>query len=61
MEPVIAKHLLGALEAAGRAARLFADRCVAGMRWNEERVRANLEGSFADAMKRAADEGYDNA
>ena len=60
MEPVIAKHLLGALEVAGRAARLFADRCVAGMRWNEERVRANLEGSFADAMKRAADEGYDN-
>lgn len=60
MEPVIAKHLLGMLEVAGRTARLFADRCVAGMRWNEERIQANLEGSLAASMERAVERGYDN-
>jgi aspartate ammonia-lyase len=61
MEPVIAKHLLTSMRDAGRMARLFADRCVAGLSWDEARVHANLAGSYADAMVLAATAGYDAA
>ena len=59
MEPAIAAVLLPGLERAGRTARLFADRCIAGLRWNEERVAANLRGSLAEAVERATVEGHD--
>jgi aspartate ammonia-lyase len=58
MEPVIAKHLLTSLRDAGRMARLFSDRCVAGLVWDTARVHANLAGSYADAMVLAATAGY---
>jgi aspartate ammonia-lyase len=61
MEPVIARRLLEALEQAGRAARLLADRCVAGLRWQEEVVRAHLAGSLAAAVEQASVDGYDAA
>ncbi len=46
MEPAIAASLLPALEKAGRAARLFADLCLAGLEWDERRIQANLAGSL---------------
>ena len=58
MEPVIAKHLLTSLRDAGRMARLFADRCVAGLAWDATRVHSNLVGSYANAMLLAAEAGY---
>ena len=59
MEPAIAAALLPGLERAGRTAHLFADRCIAGLRWNEERVAANLRGSLAEAVERATVQGHD--
>jgi aspartate ammonia-lyase len=59
MEPVIARQLIGGLREAGRTAELFAERCVAGVEWDLERVAAQLAGSRAHAVERAAVEGYD--
>jgi aspartate ammonia-lyase len=59
MEPVIARHLIGTLRELGRTAELFAERCVAGLEWDLERVAAGLAGSRAGAVERAAVEGYD--
>jgi aspartate ammonia-lyase len=59
MEPVIARHLLAGLRELGRAVALFAERCVGGLEWDLERVAAQLAGSRADAVERAAVEGYD--
>jgi aspartate ammonia-lyase len=61
MEPVIAKHLLAALEEAGRAARCFADACVAGVEWNLETTSAHLRGSLMGAVALAADSGWEAA
>ena len=61
MEPLIAKHLLAALHDAGRAARRFADSCVAGLEWNLAATRANLRGSLMEAVVKAADGGWDSA
>jgi aspartate ammonia-lyase len=51
MEPVIAKHLLASLHDLGAASALFGTRCIEGLEWNEERVRANLAGSLAAAVE----------
>jgi aspartate ammonia-lyase len=59
MEPVIARHLLGALRELGRTIGLFSERCVAGLEWNLEAVAAQLAGSRAAAVERAARDGYD--
>jgi aspartate ammonia-lyase len=59
MAPVVTLGVLAGLERLGAGARLFADRCVAGLRWNATAVRANLEGSLTDAVVTAASEGYD--
>jgi len=61
MEPVIAKHLLASLHDVGAACELFAVRCVAGLEWDAERVAANLAGSLAPAVERAARDGYSAA
>jgi aspartate ammonia-lyase len=61
MEPVIAKHLLTALEDGGRAARRFADLCIAGLQWNVEATAANLRGSLMDAVSHAAEAGWEAA
>ena len=59
MEPVIARHLIGALREVGRATGLFAERCIAGLEWDLEVVAARMAGSRAGAVERAAVEGYD--
>jgi aspartate ammonia-lyase len=61
MEPVLAYRLLDALDSAGACARLFADRCVAGLRWRADVVADHLRGSLAGRVERAATEGYDAA
>ncbi|WP_064745293.1 lyase family protein [Pseudonocardia acaciae] len=59
MAPVVTAGLLGGLERLGAGARLFADRCVAGLGWNAENVRANLAGSLTAAVVAARADGYD--
>jgi aspartate ammonia-lyase len=59
MEPVIARHLIGGLRELGRTVELFAERCVAGLEWNLEAVAAQMAGSRAAAVERAAVEGYE--
>lgn len=61
MEPLIARRLLDSLDDVTRAARLFVDRCVAGLRWREEAVRSHLAGSLAGAVAQAAADGYASA
>ena len=61
MEPVVARHMLVSLRSAGRVARLFADRCVSGLEWDEARVAANLAGSYEGAVALAQREGYEAA
>jgi aspartate ammonia-lyase len=61
MEPVIGKQLLQALSDAERVARLFASRCLAGLRWNQGVLREHVAGSFADAVELAARDGYEAA
>ncbi|HZV72270.1 MAG TPA: lyase family protein [Conexibacter sp.] len=58
MEPVIARCLLESLRDGAGALRLFADRCVAGMRWNEAVVRERLAGSYVHAIETAKVAGY---
>jgi aspartate ammonia-lyase len=60
MEPVIARHLLGAMSEFARAVQLFTDRCVVGLQWNRETVHRNVAaGSLDGAVQRALDEGYE--
>ncbi|MFN8188745.1 MAG: lyase family protein [Gaiellales bacterium] len=58
MEPVVARRLPDSLDDVGRVARLLADRCVAGLAWREETLRAHLRGSLAGVVERASAEGY---
>jgi aspartate ammonia-lyase len=58
MTPVVALELLGTLGEVGRAARLFADRCVAGLAWSSDRIARNLRGSLTDAVVLAEESGY---
>ena len=59
METAIAASLLPALEKSGRCAALFAERCIAGLTWSEERIRANLAGSLGDRVLGATLSGHD--
>lgn len=61
MEPVVARHVLCSLADAGSVSRLLADRCVAGLIWNVDRVERNLSGSREGAVERAVASGYDAA
>jgi aspartate ammonia-lyase len=58
MEPVIARHLLGSLHDVGRTAQIFADRCIAGLEWNEPALRGHLAGSLGGVVESAAELGY---
>jgi aspartate ammonia-lyase len=58
MEPVVARHLLGALADVGAVAHLFADRCVAGLEWREDALAQHLSSSFADRVELARRDGY---
>lgn len=60
-EPVVARHLLGALDELARLGPLFAERCVDGLVWNTERTAANLSGSLAGLVTMAGRDGYDAA
>lgn len=61
MAPVVSLGLLAALDRVGEAAAVFAERCVAGLRWNEAAVAANLAGSLAPAVLDSLRDGYDEA
>ena len=58
MEPVIARHLLGGLHDVGAVARIFADRCIAGLRWNTTTIAEHLDGSLQGAVEAMAEQGY---
>jgi fumarate hydratase class II len=61
MTPVVARRLLESLETLSEAARLLADRCIAGMEWDEEALRRHLAGSRAGLVELAREQGYDRA
>lgn len=61
MEPVIALRLPDSLVDVGRVARLFADRCIVGLRWRPDVLARHLEGSLAGAVEQALAEGYESA
>jgi aspartate ammonia-lyase len=61
MEPVIARHPLDALRDTGRAAQLFAGRCLAGLRWNADAVGEHLAGLYAADVLVAQSDGYERA
>lgn len=58
MEPVIARRMLESLHDVGAVARLFADRCIAGLEYDECRIEQHLEGSYADLVELATESGY---
>jgi fumarate hydratase class II len=61
MMPVMAYNLLQSVELLSKAARVFADRCVAGLEADEEKCRAMVEQSLAMCTSLAPLIGYDQA
>jgi fumarate hydratase class II len=61
MMPVMAYNLLQSIELLARAARVFADRCVAGLDANVERCEGLVEQSLAMCTSLAPIIGYDKA
>jgi fumarate hydratase class II len=61
MMPVMAYNLLQSIELLARAARVFADRCAAGIEVNRERCEALVEQSLAMCTSLAPLIGYDKA
>jgi fumarate hydratase class II len=61
MMPVMAYNLLQSIELLGRAATVFADRCVAGLEANRERCEGLVEQSLAMCTSLAPLIGYDKA
>jgi fumarate hydratase, class II len=61
MMPVMAYNLLQSIELLSRAARVFADRCVAGLGVNRERCEGLVEQSLAMCTSLAPVIGYDKA
>ncbi|HSZ59471.1 MAG TPA: hypothetical protein VK797_27755, partial [Tepidisphaeraceae bacterium] len=59
--PVMAYNLLQSIELLSRAARVFADRCVAGLEANRERCESLVEQSLAMCTSLAPLIGYDKA
>jgi aspartate ammonia-lyase len=58
MEPVIARHLLGSMHDVGVVARIFGDRCIAGLSWNAATIAEHLDGSLQGAVEAMAEQGY---
>jgi len=61
MMPVMAYNLLQSIELLSRAARVFADRCVAGIEANRDRCESLVEQSLAMCTSLAPVIGYDKA
>ena len=61
MMPVMAYNLLQSIELLSRAARVFADRCAAGIEANRERCEGLVEQSLAMCTSLAPIVGYDKA
>ena len=61
MMPVMAYNVLQSIDLLSRAARVFADRCVAGIEANRERCEAMVEQSLAMCTSLAPRIGYDKA
>jgi fumarate hydratase class II len=61
MQPVIAWRVLGSIRQLGNGARLFAERCIAGLDANEERCAAFVEQSLSLATALLPKLGYDAA
>ncbi len=61
MMPIMAYNLLQSIELLSRAARVFADRCAAGIEPNRERCRQLIEQSLALCTSLAPRLGYDKA
>jgi fumarate hydratase, class II len=61
MMPVMAFNLLQSIELLSRAAKIFADRCVAGLEANAERCAELVEQSLAMCTSLAPAIGYDKA
>ena len=61
MMPVMGYNLLQSIELLSRAARVFADRCVAGIEANRERCESLVEQSLAMCTSLAPLIGYDKA
>src|SRR6478609_420216 len=61
MMPVMAYNLLQSIELLSSAARVFADRCVAGIEANRERCESLVEQSLAMCTSLAPVIGYDKA
>jgi fumarate hydratase class II len=61
MMPVMAYNFLQSIELLSRAARVFADRCVAGIEANQERCQSLVEQSLAMCTSLAPIIGYDKA
>ncbi|MGD0541831.1 MAG: class II fumarate hydratase [Tepidisphaeraceae bacterium] len=61
MMPVMAFNLLQSIELLSRAARIFADRCVAGLEANAPRCAESVEQSLAMCTSLAPAIGYDKA
>lgn len=61
MMPVMAYCILQSVELLSRAARVFADRCVAGLEANKERCESLVEQSLAMCTSLAPIIGYDKA
>lgn len=61
MEPVILDALTTALDDLTAAASYFADKCIAGLKWNGEALQRNLAGSLHNYVEIATRSGYDAA
>src|SRR5205814_4501237 len=61
MMPVMAYNLLQSIELLARAARVFADRCAAGIEVNRQRCESLVEQSLAMCTSLAPLIGYDKA
>src|SRR5207248_7510416 len=61
MMPVMAYNILQSIELLSRAARVFADRCVAGIEANRQRCESLVEQSLAMCTSLAPLIGYDKA
>jgi fumarate hydratase, class II len=59
--PVIARNLLESIALLASAARLFADKCIAGLEADEERCRELVEASFPIVTALVPAIGYDAA
>ena len=59
--PLIADALLGSLDLLRNACRIFREHCVDGIKVDEERCRAHVEGATASITAMVEDLGYEKA